>query len=633
MTACTIYKNTGYTHINRPYDIESLLAAAESAKEMPALDLIQVFKLRSIRIKAFEADVKNVDYCILDNGTDTAAYVVYDYNMTSLDVAELYLDPDLGITAGGWDKININSGMWSRAYDLNGGEMVVDGMFQLSELPKYWYMHDWASQEIGDGAEDCTLFVATTIDLEEVPEAADKVAYTFDDETGEVSYAYVPTPISMPTEIEMRIHRDMVTNVGSENYSLKTFTDGYRIYNYGSENVRSAVQRLRGYGYESTIIGAWRVPNKFLNIVETLEDMFGGFDLIVTKNSVADVTSFPFMNPARLYHGFTETAQENADLIRHSDYYRIGLMSVPTGAKLEKRRDEITGATYGAIDPRKGGAPYFILQGAPKPTDGILTEPYAYIAGELQRNSIQGAAWDDIPIIYEGASGSSKDYMKLYMSENFANANYQNARSNLAIAGMAGMFGSMSGVKISLPGYIQDAPGEYGMNEFAYNTGSISGFGLGNAAKAGAALYSTLAADEALQQRRYQESKTAMAQYVINNKLVAPQVTTQTIEGLQQFFGNSAVIYAMYPTANDVDRWGEIAAMFGVACNRPADAYIRKPVTACFYQGSGIQATTAKSLPKAIREDIGNLLNIGVRLWSGKPRKLTAADWAERRKD
>lgn len=641
MAACTLYKSTGFTPTNLPYDEATLEAAAATKIETAALDLIQIYKLSEISVKQFEDGVMDCDYVKLSNNGKSAFYVVTNYIMTSLDVARLYLAEDPGLTSGGWDKIQIDAGTWTRSPDDKQNALVTDGLLQLSDMPKFLYK-GLVISESGVDPENDYQFVASTVKLENVPEETDKVAYTYDDETGEVSYAFVPEPVTEYTKIYMQVSPLLTSEYGGgEVQSLTCMTTGYAIYDFGQESVKKAVAALRAYGYESAIIGAWRVPADFIVPISLNDDPVSGYNYtkkyshgkyiqIATQTLGTNYyVNSPLLVPSKLYASGNETAKEIADIIRHSNAYKIGMMSVPTGAKIEKSRPQITGNVFALVDPRMNGAPYYILQDvAPVPIEE-WGDPTAYIAGELQKCSVQGATWDAIPIIYEGASGRVQNYMKLYQSQTYAQENYQANMENIALTGMAGMFSSLPGVNMQLPTSWDAGRPESGFMDFGSTSGSLD-IGMPNAGRAAGSLMASMIAADSLTRARIQDAKTSMAQYVISNKLVAPQVTSQTIEGIQQYFGNYALIYATYPTDIDVLRFGTIAAMFGLACNRPADRTIKKPVTAAFYQGSGIQVTTQQRVPNSVRKDIADLLNIGVRLWSTKPRRLTATDWKNR---
>lgn len=647
MAACTLYKNTGFTPTNLPYDEASLEAAAANKTETAALDLIQIYGLAEISVKQFEDGVMDCDYVKISNNGASAFYAVTGYAMTSMDVARLALAADPGLTCGGWDKINIGAGTWTRSPDDTQNALVIDGMLQISDMPRYLY-RGLTISESGVDPDNDYQFVASTVRLEDVPTETDKVAYTYDDETGEVSYAFVPKPVGEAdrenngyTKIIMQIDPALTSEYGGgEVQNLSCLTNGYAIYDFGQDSVKQAVATLRAYGYESAIIGAWRVPASFIVPISLNDDPVDGYNYtkkystgryiqIATTPSGANYSNSPMFDPSKLYASGNETAKDIADIIKHSDAYRVGLLSVPTGAKIEKSRPQVTGGIYGLVDPRMNGGPYYILQDvAPVPIEE-WGDPVAYVAGELQKCAVQGATWDAIPIIYEGASGRVQNYMKLYQKENFANENYQANLENVALTGMAGMFSALPGVDITLPQSYGPGDPESGMMEWGSTPGSFN-VGMPNAGRAAGSLMAAMIAADSLTRARLQDAKTSMAQYVISNKLVAPQITSQTIEGIQQYFGNYAVIYATYPSELDVLRFGVIAAMFGLACNRPADSTIKKPVTAAFYQGSGIQVTTLQRVPNAVRKDIADLLNIGVRLWSTKPRRLTATDWKNR---
>ena len=644
MASVVLYHSTGFTPTNLPYDEAALNSAAASKSESVTLDLCQIYMLDHVRVKGFESDVMDVDYIKLTDGDEekgyrTAFYVVMSYTMVAPDIAELALVPDPGLTAGGWGKIHLNTGTFTRAYDLNGGEMIIDGMLQITERPQVYYESDGITYPESTYEQGEYCFIASTADLTKVPteDDWDKVAYTVDG-SGNVKYAFVPTPVAKNTNVRIRATEALFgeVTIGSQNDKIYSFnTVGYAIYDYNNPKIQSALNTLRAYGYESVIIGSWRVPGQFItdSIASLGDDNYtqiteeGFVEVLVSGTTGTSSAVHPSMSPDRLYEA-NESLKGLPELINHAEAYKVGIINVPTGARIERRRAEITGNIYMVCDPRQNGGPFFILQdNQPDWEKEIFKDNPAYIAGELQRCSVQGATWERLPIIYEGGSGRQQDYMKMYQRQQYAIGEYEFMRDQAILEGMGDFFSSANPVRGVDFGQREGDPAS-GMME--YRSPGMSLDMTGALAGGVSSLWNTYKNIATMDYMRERDSKMEMSQYVINNKLVAPQMTSQTIEGIQQWFGNYSILYALYPTDKDLTRFGEIAAMFGVACNRPVDASIKRRTVCSYYKGNGITVTTDGKVPKYVREDISNLLNTGVRLWSIKPRKLTAADWVNR---
>jgi len=113
-----VYSNTGMNTVNT-IDKPSRLANAEHTI-LPALDVLQGEGLTSIRVKATRAQVKDVDYAVLqDTETgDTFFYVVDGFTSTSKDVQVLSIMLDALLTleyrVNGIENIQISDGIVER---------------------------------------------------------------------------------------------------------------------------------------------------------------------------------------------------------------------------------------------------------------------------------------------------------------------------------------------------------------------------------------------------------------------------------------------------------------------------------------------------------------------------------------
>lgn len=644
MATAKLYLNTGFSAVNLPYDKASLVAAAAQTLDIPALDLIQIFELTSVRVKAFEHQIMDADYLELSSvqgeTTYTSFYVVSGYQMTSMDVAVLDIVPDPVLTCGGVEKITPITGTFSRyggqrtSAGVDKTTMLLDEMMVPSIRAKYKY------KAIGDFTQHLPsnghFIVASTADLTKVPEGADNetVAYKYDETTGELKYSFVPQP-AVGTSIYINFPAEMGGGM------VTTMTPGYGLFDYNDPRIEQAVQTLRAYGYESSIIGVYRVPYEYMEAAGS--GMGDGHTFINTDGFYVGIactatTWNPGFGLANLYDD--AKLKIAAELLPYSEQFQIGLISTATGAKIQRRMPDVTGNVIVFADPRPDGGPVFILQNRPVPENATDAELAAYRVSQIQSCSIQGAAWDEVPIIYTGASGAQKNYMRLTMSEQIAQANTDLALANNQARGVMGLLGAGSRAMVGAvnpanmaytPGHMWDmtqlnAGGYAGVladithsNVTPYGAASI---GSGGGGMIGS-IYSTMANDEAIKNKRLQSSKRNMQEYAIDNRLVSPEMSGQMVEGIQQYLGNGCVAYVIYPDEKDLTKYASIAAAFGLAVDEFAHQITMESGDAIYVRGNGITVLSGPiPVPNGVRDDVGNLLAVGARFWKTRPKQL-----------
>lgn len=115
MFTAKLYNNTGFNLMNIPDKPSLLESAADSTKDVPAMDILQLYYNPVIKIKAFENDVKFADYVkLIDGDGNVAYYYIEDYKMTSGDTIELNVSMEPWLTAGGIDNIEFLDGITNR---------------------------------------------------------------------------------------------------------------------------------------------------------------------------------------------------------------------------------------------------------------------------------------------------------------------------------------------------------------------------------------------------------------------------------------------------------------------------------------------------------------------------------------
>lgn len=173
MFTATLYNNTGFNLMNIPDKPSLLESAADSTKDVPAMDILQLYYNPVIRIRAFENDVRFADYVkLIDGDGNVAYYYIEDYKMTSGDTIELNVSMEPWLTAGGIDNIEFLDGITNRHHVADDSDPFLytedDDIFVPSEpttikkqadLFKPDYLHD-------DAAGAAVMVVLSSTDLD-----------------------------------------------------------------------------------------------------------------------------------------------------------------------------------------------------------------------------------------------------------------------------------------------------------------------------------------------------------------------------------------------------------------------------------------------------------------------------------
>lgn len=234
----------------------------------------------------------------------------------------------------------------------------------------------------------------------------------------------------------------------------------------------------------------------------------------------------------------------------------------------------------------------------------------------LTIRSVQGAEWTSTPITYVQASGINRQSRDLVRNQVYAMQHdmlkiQQATASGLASAMPAVSYGFNQTPLASIPASI-DAGAPF------MTMGNASPAGL---LSAGGRLLSGMASTQMAvddiynvgrAQRQYEKDS-----YYIGVNYTAPQTVGIPQASMQDFMGNGFVCYFNSFSADDLNRWVEIAKMFGLSDNRPARGYSLPAdgakchylqIAGCRLKGMTIQTQVAEAM-----------LAAGVRIWNTLP--------------
>ena len=542
---CTLFKNTGFNAVNIP-DSPALLASVGSPVTVPALEILQERFLSSIRVKATWATVEDVDYCKVGD----FYYMVDGVHMLNGDTAELALLPDFITSAGGPGALTFIDGLTERVHvsnDTYGKYNEYDELMAPAEplhLDKYTIVP-------GDTFTD---LIESTVELSAVGASQDALTYT-DTVSGETVTVPQNVPITAPTDF----------TIGGS--SVTGFT---AIFNGTDATIKEGVQRARSLGAESAIIAHYKLPTAY----GTPSGSLGWFGQIDGKD-ISQSINLPFR-----YGSYTP----NNLKVLYSDFTKYGLLSV-AGNKVEfDPADIYDGGTSPTLrivtDPRADGKPYFRYK--TYLGDNSLNMFFT--------NSVAGANWEQVPLIYTEKSGGAIDRLEFEasQSEDLKRA-YQEASSQI--------FGSMGqGISSGMHG------GPVGAL-----AGGISGVITGGMS--------------AIQVAREYEDRARMEtlKYATGSLIIKPDLQfPYNANTLRESLGNGVVCYRYCYSENDLKRVDKILTMYGYKhCKAVESTDFTGRQYFNYVKAHGVEVTG--SIPRWWCEGISAQLNAGTRVWHVAP--------------
>lgn len=544
---CILFKNTGFNAVNIP-DSPALLNSVGSPLTVPALDIVQERFLSSIRVKATWAQAQDVDYCKVGD----FFYMVDSIRMLNGDVAELSLIPDFITSAGGPGNLIYVDGLTERVHvsnDSYGKYKEYDELMAPAEplqLKKFTVVPSASFSDL----------IESTVELVTTGSSQTALTYT-DSVSGETVTVPQNVPLTAPTD----------WSVGGS--SVVGFTG---VFDGGNATVKEGVQRARSLGAESAIISHYKLPTTYGTPTGTL-GWYGQIDGADRDQAITLPFSYGTYTPSNLK-------------VLYSDFTKYGLLSV-AGNKVEfDPADIYDGGTSPTLrivsDPRPDGKPYFRYKTylGDNSLDMFFT------------NSVAGANWEQVPLLYTEKSGGAVSRLEFEASQAVdLKQAYQNATSEI--------FGGLgSGVGRG-----------------------VAGGGLG--AIAGGVAGVITGGMSAIQMARAYEDRAKMEtlKYATSNLIVRPDLQfPYNADTLRDSLGNGVVCYRYCYSENDLRRVDKILTMYGYKHCKPVEASDFTGRTGFNYvKAHGVEVTANGILPRWWCEGIAYQLNAGTRVWHVAP--------------
>lgn len=592
----TLYLNSGFNSVNIPDNPARLASSATVITTVPAVQILQDRFLSQIDIQATWAQVEDCDYIKIG----TFYYSVQGVQMLSTNVARLSITPDFITSAGGFTlsdgsvvtDFDILDGITERqtvssdgfgAYTDDDPLMVPQRPLKLST--------EWLN--VNSSSENDHVLVETTIDLITTMGQGAGVTYT-DEETGET--VTVPQTFPALDFTAYSLDGSEIQSAYTKVYDRKDTTQVDGAVGTAKENIASGLQYVNALGVaQGSILNQWKVPANFATVTKTNPGTTVGTEAVeYTDQNVSNVAGASGSLSGTISANY---GSPNNNRLLYGEYNRYGIITC-AGNSIEAKPEEImTSATTPSIsykaDPRPDGKPYYRFTEMNSDT-------------EFFRNCIAGSTWEQVPLIYQGASGSaltrlnfdnsrkSQELAQRQTNDTYAWNQIQNIGNTMANA-----LGAASDTNALLPGYgMLAASGEL-----------IKG--ANNAITMGIA-------NTQYNETYKRDKANELSQLYQNTTVYTPSVNfPYNADFIRDAKNNGILVYKYSYDTADLTRIDRLLTMYGYKEAEqltPANFYRRTKFD--YVQCSSVSIT---NLPRWWNDGIADQLRNGVRVWHTKP--------------
>lgn len=614
-----LYSNTGFNAVNIPDKASRL--PEQNSYTCPALDIYQARELSrfSIRISpGMYTDIQNADYLYLQNdqvASDFAYYSIQNITMTSNDVAVLDVTMDYILTAGGVEALEFLDGMCERhhvavaddifgKYDEADPYLTPAEMMKIEEsVPSFW--------DSDNDKENITI-LESTIALEDIGDYITNNLAGLDYESIGGNVCTVPTPPTVPYDTTARmsignnIRSTIMPKVGF--YLTSNNVQGQTIdWLFGnlSTQKQGAIARIRGLSMESAIIAQYAIPKYMIDLNNTFQiGNKGVFIHLHGKKAIVDLASLPFL------HIYTHQVKNKR--VYYGDNCSYHIVSIASGNEAKFLPEEIYNYSSPKVcptiemrvDPRPKGCPYFRFDVYRGNSDYDM----------FFTNAVKGLEWQNVPLVYQGGSGSLIDQYKFNAQQaiNRENLNFSLNQNALAkeqseVNTTIGMLGNISG-----------ALGSAAVGQFGGMVDEAAGFFASMINQDYTSRQYSMSAEHAKNSFDLAR-RSELGSLLISNNVVAPSMNFPISEGIRDFVGNHCIVYRTYYTENDVARIDKILTMYGYRHTTPiTTALLTNRSKFNYIQARGVSIKNT-NIPKWIRDGIAMQFENGTRIWHQLP--------------
>lgn len=551
------YYNTGLTVSNCLDSYLSLDTLGFDYRDFPNVAIKQDRGLINIRLSTSYENIKDADYCRINN----VCYWVTSVVMLNDNVADVQLQQDY-LTTVGVSNFDIVAG-WCRrrcVTDDTPFSNTIDEPFNPQNILEV----DFGSEiKPSTGSENSLQIVVATVDLLNL----DKLADAYEENTfGEhVLVPKLPVLGSNNTNYIMNID-------GTEKSADIPATCAYNALN---STVRDAMGQLRSLGIESAIVQSYNLPANYC----------GGVSASDTKFS--SIKGIHETKPSSLEPMYNKGVYKN-NKVYSGQFQRFVIGSKITGINKEFRPEDVAENVLSDLysvtwvldsNPMYNGYPIL------RPANYHGSKNSFYIA------AVNGAQWLNAPISYNGVSG-----------QDLIIRGWEQQTASTMLSSLLPSFGQTANSMYNT----------YSNNQYERNYwGDLRDTGINNIQTP----YITL---PNISNMVFGQMSNNMA--LTNSMTVRPDVQFSVIPTLQNYVGNYFIEYRYRLSASDMSRFDDFLTQFGYAVDEPLtkDCFTGRTNFNYIVADS---VNIKSSAPLYLREGVINQLQSGVRIWHKKPSR------------
>lgn len=606
----TLYKNTGFNTGNIP-DSPAVLAKATSFT-VDAVFEWQSRGLANIRVKADWDTIKDVDYCAMANGTDTAYYVVTNVTMRSGVTAELQLTLDPLTSAGGVDNVTVISGWAKRAHAAS--DTIFDNI-----LPEPWGPSNRLvirkKKVIHDSPSGYKNLVVATCNLYQVNNYQAQLAKVAESEDAQgVAWPELPV-MPEPEEGETNTWKGGSTVTFTEqtgdthDYKLP----GLYVYDLEDDIVTRGINTVRSLGIESAIASMYVIPADDVTLHETsltVQVPIPGDHKIPILKLYDHVTGKVTEYTSGMPYLYATTKNKKA-LALYSGYIVTSLASGDS-------------KSYSAYDLYAGGSsPDFAVTCDPSPDGTVYCQPTWYEGAQTQKleQAVSSTPWYNAGFTYTTASGSAIMQMNaarartsMTLQQDYAQQGYKIQADQNNISGLQNFVTSLTQLAVS--GFALDTAGMVGA------AGNMI-FGKENYELQNQQIKLASNQSETMYNR-------AMGDNIFNTNVqanvVAPTNAFPITVSAANYFGHAFLITQTTLSDNDLARFDKFLTAYGYAQDRALTDGDLTSRTHFNYVLATDVVLTSPVAPQSVLQGISDMFASGIRIWHELPNAAAYND-------
>ena len=548
----TIYWGTGIDPQKIPYNINSYLAGRDrlSVSAVWTLQTKDLAKLRldAVAIKSAGQEIMDADYLTVEND----CYFIGEIIMLSEMTAELTLIPDYIDSLGGLSVLAGKISGWdSRAHVALADDKLFSNVIEEPFTPSAPLEITGYEKLTGDDTTWGTTVVAANVDLTKIVK---NEALEYKTASGETAIIPQLQPVpSAGTAEENKVaecfsYMELPVAGGKKRVIPATACFPFR-----STGIQKGIQTARSLGMEDTITAEYVLPDYWGTATLGVEDEE---TLTAVFTSLHGVKKELVPTNSKLTLAVPGTYKNKKVSSKMNEFV---LMSMCSGDK----------QMFDAQDLRnESGKPKFIAFSDPAPDGRPYCQPKYYEGGTCPdfAHAVQGATWQNAPLVYSQASGSAISTAEYAMKMANLSDNYGTQKRTQALEM------TQSGLNLAKD-TIGTLTNDSILDELnpVKQAGEIAQAGIGIASGTIGMVNQGLKNAQANRNAEYQMNATRLA-YNIGQRVVVPEIRFPQATSLQNYIGNGFYLYRICMSEADCKRFDKFLTMYGYAQDKPFEA-------------------------------------------------------------